>query len=427
MDISHLYRDVILPPMARVRRRFEVETIADVCGTIRQSMGASRISERLPAGASVAIGVGSRGITNLPLIVAEVVGWFRDKDALPFIFPAMGSHGGGTAEGQVEVLASLGITEESVGAPIHASMDTVVVTHTKSGVPVHFDRIASEADHVLIVNRVKPHTRFVGPIESGLHKMMLIGLGKHDGASVYHRAILDHSFPEILADVAEAVLEKCGIIGGLALVENGKDETALIEAVRPEEFVSREPELLKQANEWLPSLPVTECDLLIVDRIGKDISGAGMDTNVVGRKYFDHMATPEDRVSCRRILVRSLTEKTKGNACGIGIAEFTTERCAQQVDPVKTAINCITALHPEGAMIPITLPTDREAVEAALKTVGLVEPKNARVVHIADTLHLATVRVSEACLSEVCNMPGRSVEGDVYEFPFDAAGTLVSL
>jgi len=301
------------------------------------------------------------------------------------------------------------------------------VTHTKSGVPVHFDRIASEADHVLIVNRIKPHTRFVGPIESGLHKMLLIGLGKHEGASVYHQAILDHSFPEILADVAQAVLEKCGIIGGLALVENGKDETALIEAVRPEHFAEREPELLKQANEWLPSLPVKECDLLIVDRIGKDISGAGMDTNVVGRKYFDHMATSEDRVSCRRILVRSLTEKTKGNACGIGIAEFTTQQCAQQVDPVKTAINCITALHPEGAMIPITLSTDKEAVEAALRTIGLVEPQNARVVQIADTLHLDTVRVSEACVREVCSTSGRTIDGELYDFPLDASGTLASL
>lgn len=415
------------PRMATVSQEFDTPGITDIAETVTQQMQYLQIADRVRPGETIAITAGSRGIANIGPVIAAAAASISAAGAQPIVVPAMGSHGGGTAEGQVEVLASLGITEESVGAPIQASMDTVVVTHTKSGVPVHFDRIASEADHVLIVNRVKPHTRFVGPIESGLHKMMLIGLGKHEGASVYHRAILDHSFPEILADVAEAVLEKCGIIGGLALVENGKDETALIEAVRPEEFASREPELLKQANEWLPSLPVTECDLLIVDRIGKDISGAGMDTNVVGRKYFDHMATPEDRVSCRRILVRSLTEKTKGNACGIGIAEFTTERCAQQVDPAKTAINCITALHPEGAMIPITLPTDREAVEAALRTIGLIEPQDARVVHIADTLHLSTVRVSEACLSEVCEMPGRSVEGELYELPFDAAGTLVSL
>jgi hypothetical protein len=415
------------PRMVTVKQEFDAPGISDIAASVADQMQHLDIAGRVRPGESIAITAGSRGIANIGPVIAAAVASIRSAGADPFVVPAMGSHGGGTAEGQVEVLASLGITEESAGAPIRASMDTVVVTHTKSGVPVHFDRIASEADHVLIVNRVKPHTRFVGPIESGLHKMMLIGLGKHEGASVYHRAILDHSFPEILADVGQAVLEKCRIIGGLALVENGKDETALIEAVRPEDFATREPELLKQANEWLPSLPVKECDLLIVDRIGKDISGAGMDTNVVGRKYFDHMATPEDRVSCRRILVRSLTEKTKGNACGIGIAEFTTQRCVDQVDSGKTAINCITALHPEGAMIPITLSTDREAVEAALKTIGLVEPQDARVVQIADTLHLDTVRISEACIPEVRETPGRAVNGELYDFPFDASGTLASL
>jgi len=415
------------PRMATVKQEFDTPGISDIASAVTDQMQHLQIDKQIQPGETVAITAGSRGIANIGAVLAAAAASIRSAGGEPFVVPAMGSHGGGTSEGQLEVLASLGITEESVGAPIRASMDTVVVTHTKSGVPVHFDRIASEADHVLIVNRIKPHTRFVGPIESGLHKMMLIGLGKHEGASVYHQAILDHSFPEILADVAVAVLEKCGIIGGLALVENGKDETALIEAVRSEEFAAREPELLKQANEWLPSLPVKECDLLIVDRIGKDISGAGMDTNVVGRKYFDHMATSEDRVSCRRILVRSLTEKTKGNACGIGIAEFTTQHCAQQVDPVKTAINCITALHPEGAMIPITLSTDEEAVEAALRTIGLVEPQNARVVQIADTLHLDTVRVSEACVPEVCSMSGRTIDGDLYDFPLDASGTLASL
>ncbi|MEO2033720.1 MAG: lactate racemase domain-containing protein [Planctomycetaceae bacterium] len=416
-----------LPQMATVEQQFDAPRVESIAETVHAQIRNLNLSGKIRPGDSMAITAGSRGIANIGPIIAATVDAVRTAGAEPFIVPAMGSHGGGTAAGQVEVLAGLGITEESVKAPIRATMDTVVVTKTAGGVPVHFDRLASEADHVLIVNRVKPHTRFVGPIESGLHKMMLIGLGKHEGASIYHRAILAYSFPEILADVARVVLEKCRVIGGLALVENALDETALIEAVHPDDFASREAELLKQAVAWLPALPVAECDLLIVDQIGKDISGAGMDTNVVGRKFFDHMATSEDRVSCRRILVRSLTKKTNGNACGIGLAEFTTQRCVDQVDPVKTGINCITALHPEGAMIPITFSTDREAVEAALKTIGLTEPQDAKVIHIQDTLHLDVVRASAACLTEIRNTGNCRIVGEVYPMPFDADGRLTGL
>lgn len=416
-----------IPQMVTVRQHYNVSRVADLDATVREQIARLNLSSSTKPGDTVAITAGSRGIANIGPILAATVAAVRDAGADPFIVPAMGSHGGGTAEGQVGVLASLGVTEESVGAPIRSSMDTIVVTETRAGVPVHFDRIASEADHVLIVNRVKPHTRFVGPIESGLHKMMLIGLGKHAGATVYHQAILDHSFPEILADVASVVLEKCSVIGGLALVENALDETALIEAVLPADFARRETELLQLANDWLPALPVEQCDLLIVDRIGKDISGAGMDTNIVGRKYFDHTATPEDRVSCRRILVRSLTEKTHGNACGIGLAEFVTQECVDQVDPVKTAINCVTALHPEGAMIPITLPTDREAVEMALQTIGRVDPLEARVIQISDTLHLDVIRVSEGCLPEVNALEHTEVVGELGPMPFDADGRLENM
>lgn len=413
--------------MVTVKQHFDAPRVDDIAATVHSQIERLNLKNRTRPGDTVAITAGSRGIANIGPILAATASAVRAAGADPFIVPAMGSHGGGTAEGQLRVLEDLGITEESVGASIRSSMETVVITETSAGVPVHFDRIASEADHVLIVGRVKPHTRFVGPIESGLHKMMLIGLGKHEGASIYHRAILDHSFPEILADVASVVLDKCGVIGGLALVENALDETALIEAVMPQDFAVREMELLRQSIDWLPSLPVDQCDLLIVDRIGKDISGAGMDTNVVGRKFFDHMATAEDRVSVRRILVRSLTEKTNGNACGIGIAEFTTQECAAQVDPVKTGINCITALHPEGAMVPIALENDRLAVEAALRTIGLVEPQNARVVQISDTLHLEVVRVSEACVPEIESCSDKQVLGKLSPMPFNSDGRLANL
>jgi hypothetical protein len=344
------------PKMCDVIQTFETQQVSDIPATVRQQMEALQLQKVIRPGQTVAIPAGSRGIANIGLILREIARYFTSMGAAPFIVPAMGSHGGGTVDGQLRMLSSLGVTEKSVGVPIRATMETVIVAQTSNGLPVHFDRYASEADHVFVVGRVKPHTRFVGPVESGLHKMMLIGLGKHEGAKVYHRGILKMSFPEIIDAVAEQVLRVCRVCGGMAILENAKDETALLEAVKPEKFSSREPELLLLANRWLPRLPFDDVDLLIIDRIGKNISGVGMDANVVGRKFNDHAATSQDQTRCRRIFIRSLTKETYGNATGIGMAEFTTQRCVDQIDPVSTRINCITGLHPEAAMIPITLP-----------------------------------------------------------------------
>lgn len=412
------------PKMCNIVQRFDNPRVDDIPATVRQQLERLSLQRIIKPGQSVVLTAGSRGIANIPTILREAAAYFASLGAKPFVVPAMGSHGGGTVEGQLKMLASLGITEDSIGVPIRATMDTVVVAQTSNGLPVHFDRYASEADHVLVVGRVKPHTRFVGPVESGLHKMMLIGLGKHEGAKVYHRGILTMSFPEIIDAVAEQVLRKCRVCGGLAIIENALDETAMIEAVPPEQFATREPELLKLANEWLPRLPFPDVDLLIVDRIGKNISGVGMDANVIGRKFNDHMATPQDLARCRRILVRSLTKETYGNATGIGIAEFTTQRCVDQIDPVSTRINCITGLHPEAAMIPITLPNDEQAVEAALQTIGLIPPEQARVMQISDTLHLSHVRVSEAYFEDVRRSSHTDFNGEPFGFPLSADGWL---
>ncbi|MCA9051053.1 MAG: DUF2088 domain-containing protein [Planctomycetaceae bacterium] len=412
------------PRMRDVRQRFDTTRVDDIPGTVHRQLQSLCLQNCVSPGQSVAVTAGSRGIANIAVILREAVAALRALGAVPFVVPAMGSHGGGTVEGQLEVLRGLGVTEESVGAPIRATMDTVVVAHTSSGIPVHFDRFAREADHVLIVNRVKPHTRFVGPIESGLHKMMLIGLGKHEGAKVYHGGIMSCSFSEMIHSVAEQVLRSCSVIGGLAILENAVDETALIEAVRPERFAEREPELLKLACRWLPGLPVDNVDLLIVDRIGKNISGVGMDANIVGRKFNDHSATADDVARCLRIMVRSLTPETHGNGTGIGMAEFTTQHCVDQIDPVKTRINCMTSLHPEVAMIPITFPTDAEAVEGALQTIGMIAPQNARVVQIQDTLHLTDTRVSEACFPLVEASDRLEFTSDPYVFPVDSSGRL---
>ncbi|RMG37416.1 MAG: DUF2088 domain-containing protein [Planctomycetota bacterium] len=415
----------LLPRMLRVRQHFERPVVRDVAAEVHTQLRRLNLHERVHPGQSVAITAGSRGIANIAQIIKAAVEHFRELGAAPFIVPAMGSHGGGTAEGQRRIIEEYGITEEFVGAPIRATMETVIVDTTEQGIPVHFDRFAFEADHVLVCGRVKPHTGFVGEIESGLHKMMLIGLGKHEGAKIYHRAIQEYSFLEIIRAVADVVMRRCGVVAGLAIVENAYDETALIEAVPPAEFFAREKELLRLARRWMPRLPFRYADVLIVDQIGKNISGTGMDTNVIGRKYNDHAATERDEVCCKRIVVRSLTRETHGNACGLGLAEFTTERCARQVDIVATRINCVTGGHPTGGAIPITFPNDREAIVAALQTIGLTPPDRARVMHITDTLHLSELLISEAYMPEVQRRDDLEVIREPQPMQFDERGDLL--
>jgi hypothetical protein len=413
--------------MIRVRQRFERPLVTDIPGEVERQLASLNLGTRVKRGQSVAITAGSRGIANIAEITRAIVSHCRALGLEPFIVPAMGSHGGATAEGQREVLEGYGITEAFVGAKIRSSMETVIVDTTPQGIPVHFDKIASQADHVIVAGRIKPHTGFVGEVESGLHKMMLIGLGKAVGAGIYHKAIKDFTFPDIISAVARSVIQKCRVLCGVGIVENAYDETALIAAVAPEEFYEREKALLKKAREWLPRLPFPDVDLLIIDQIGKNISGTGMDTNVVGRKYNDHAATELDEARVRRIFVRSLTETTHGNACGIGMAEFTTRRAAAQVDHVITNVNCVTAGHPTAAMMPIVCENDRRAVEDALSTIGLTPPENARVIHISDTLHLETVLISEAYTSEIASQPRLEMVTRPQPMAFDSEGFLVPL
>ncbi|MEI8018855.1 MAG: lactate racemase domain-containing protein [Schlesneria sp.] len=415
---------LLFPRMFRLRQTFDARRVTDISGEVARQLDSLNLKEQIRPNQSVAITAGSRGIAHIGQITRAVVDHIKGLGANPFIVPAMGSHGGGTAAGQTQLLEHYGITPEKMGCELRASMETVIVDRTPQGIPVHFDKHASLADHVLIVGRVKPHTGFVGDVESGLHKMMLIGLGKHEGAKIYHRAIADYSFMEIITAVAASVISKCRVVGGLAIVENAYDETALIEAVPPARFLEREKELLKLAIQWLPRLPFTVADLLIIDQIGKNISGTGLDTNVVGRKYNDHAGTDRDTVRCKRIFVRGLTEETHGNATGIGISEFTNQRTADAIDRKITAINCITGLHPTAAMIPIAYETDREAISQALHTCGLVEPPNAKVIQIKDTLHLADVLVSEKYLDELSGRNDLERLSEPEEMAFDANGNL---
>ena len=408
------------PRMLRVKQKFEAPTLEDIPAAVRAEVQSLALDSKVTAGESVAISVGSRGIANIALIIKSLVEELKVLGLEPFLVPAMGSHGGGVAEAQQAIIEGYGVTEEYTGAPIKASMETVQVGETEDGVPVFFDKYAYEADHVAVVGRIKPHTDFVGEIESGLHKMMLIGLGKHKGAALYHQAIVHYSFDRIIRSVGQTVVDKCGVLLGLGLVENQYDKTALIKGVGAEELVEREKELLVLAKKWMPRLPFETVDLLIVDEIGKNISGAGMDTNVVGRKFHDNHAAEKEYPKVTRILVRGLTEETHGNASGIGTAEYAHKRAIEEMDREITYINCMTGNHPSGAHIPLYFDTDRICIDRALETVGLVEPKNAKVLRIHNTLELAEVLVSEAYLPEVEKRDDLEVIGEAEDMPFDA-------
>lgn len=415
---------IVYPQFFRVRQTFERPRVTDIPATVNAELSRLRLPARIKPGQTVAITAGSRGIANIAVILRAIVAHLKELGARPFLVPAMGSHGGGTVEGQVEVLSTYGVTEEFCGCPIHATMETVTVCQAAEGFPIHFDKHAYGADHVLVCNRVKPHTEFNGDLQSGLMKMLLIGLGKHEGAKIYHRAFHDYSFDRIVRSVASRVRAECKIVAGLAIVENPYDETAIIEAVPPERFEEREKALLQEAARLLPRLPFREVDVLIVDEIGKNISGTGMDTNVVGRKFNDHEAMPDEWPKVRRIIVRSLTDQTRGNAAGIGIAEFAKSEAVRRMDTHKTWVNGLTAGHISCAMTPLHYETDRELLDAALPTIGITEPPDAKVLWIKNTLELAEVECSTAYLNAARQRTDLEILTPPRPLPLDDSGNL---
>jgi Lactate racemase N-terminal domain len=409
---------ITLPQFFRVRQSFDSQRIDDVEQAVIDQLQRIGVAKRVQPGQSVAITAGSRGIANIALIIRTIVRFLQSAGAQPFIVPAMGSHGGATAEGQCRVLASYGITEAYCGCPIRASMETIIVCQAAEGFPVFFDKFASQADHVVVCGRVKPHTDFSGPIESGLMKMMLIGLGKHDGAKVYHRAIKDYSFGQIVRSVGREVLSRCRILCGVGLVENAYEKTAHIEAVLPSEFETREEQLLILAKKRMAKLPFEQADVLLVDEIGKNISGTGMDTNIIGRKYNDHQAVEGETPKIKRIAVRRLTKATYGNATGIGIAEFCRTSIVEQMDYASTSVNCITAGHVTAAMIPIHFPNDRLMMNAGVTTIGLTEPQQAKVLWIKNTLELVDIECSESYWEEAQQRSDLEIVRPLTPLPF---------
>src|SRR5574341_1532266 len=408
------------PRMVRIRQTFPRQRVADIPVAVADALG--RAGHPIRRGDTVAVGAGSRGIANIGVIVGATVRYLKDLGARPFVFPAMGSHGGGTPDGQLSVLEHYGITQATMGCPLRATMEVVQVGEAL-GLPVWLDRHAAEADWIGLVNRVKPHTDFKGAIESGLFKMMTIGLGKHKGAIQYHRANVHHGYETVITAVGREMLAKARIGFGVGIVENGYDETARIEAFNAQDLEAGERRLLKDAREWMARLPFKQLDVLIVEEMGKNISGAGMDTNVIGRTTNPHEPFPADP-KILWIVVLDLTDESYGNATGIGCADFATRRLVDKIDMKPTLINCITACEPGAAKVPPTYETDREAIETALSCIGLTPPEKARVVRIKNTLLLGEIQVSEAFLPEIGGRADLTQLSEPAPLAFDAAGGL---
>jgi len=418
--IENLLSDVQIPRFIRVKQHFSSEHIApeDIPAAVLQELEKPGIVETVRPGMRVCLTCGSRGIDNIVSIVRTVAQFCKDRGALPFAIPAMGSHGGATAQGQLEVLTSFGITEDSIGCPILSSMETKQIGFTEEGHPVFIDRNAAEADAIIVINRIKPHTSFRGTYESGLMKMMAIGLGKQKGASVCHA----DGFPRMHHMVplfGNAILKNAPVIFGLGILENAFDKTAILKALTPEQIVTEEPKLLKKAFSLMPSLGFESCDVLIVDEIGKNISGCGMDPNISGVFAVPGMT---GGIQAQRRCILSLTEETHGNGYGMGAADAVTKRLYEQLDLSKVYPNSITSTSLGFSKIPIIMPNDRETVRLCIRTCNRIDKTAPRIIRIKNTLALSELEVSEAMLPEL--KENMEVISEPYTWQFNEHGNL---
>lgn len=409
---------ISLPKMIPVRQLFEAPTVNDIEVKIKEELSQEIFKKKIKPGSRVAVGVGSRGIANIKKITASVVNELIAWGAKPFIVPAMGSHGGGTAEGQIKVLAELGITEASIGVPFVSSMNVVQLDTLDDGTPVYLDEASCYSDAIIFINRVKPHTSFKGDYESGLLKMMAIGMGRHKGALAVHQHPLA-DMPMLLPKIAEVYLKKAPIVFGVAVLENAYDQTAEIVAVPAVKMISEEKGLLAKAKQYMPKIIPQKLDLLLVNEMGKNISGSGMDPNITGRaasKAPQKFNAPQ----IERLVVLGLTKETKGNACGIGVADVTTKRVFDEINLDYTYANVVTSKVLDSAKIPIVMPNDKEAIHTALTTCYNINFDNPRVAWIKNTLELENILVSESVLADLQGNSQIEVTGEPIEVTYDS-------
>lgn len=411
--------------LVELRQRFETPMVPDIPNKVREEVGRMVSSPSLRPGSSIGITAGSRGINNAVDVYSATVATLKEMGHEPFLFAAMGSHGKGTSEGQRELLRSMGVTENTIGVPVSCSDEVIELGKTGAplgGLPVYAAREATEADAVLVVNRVKPHTSFHGPYESGLMKMLAVGIGRAKGASMVHSLGWDFMVGAI-ESIGSVVLEKLPVVGGLAIVENARDETAVIKGLRAEEIEGNETSLLALARRHMPSLPVEELELCVVRKMGKDYSGTGMDTNIIGRLRLQAIPEPEEpRISYLAVL--DLSEASHGNATGVGLADFTTERLVEKIDREATYLNCLTTGGPVRAAVPMTLPDDQAVFEAAWQALKPERSDRVRVTVLNNTLHLEQLWVSKNLVAEL-NEEKAEVVGRPFPLKFDGSGQIV--
>ena len=413
-----------LPRLVPIRRHFPDRSLPDVYRSVREGMAAAPWAAAVPTGSRIAVGVGSRGIANIDTIVKAVVDSWLDRGVKPFIIPVMGSHGGGTAQGQREVLAHYGISSGSMGVPVVSSLEVVPIGESPCGIAVSMDRAAWESDGVMLCSRVKWHTGFDGRLESGVHKMMAIGLGKWEGAKRYHMWAVRLGLEQVIREVGSVMLATGRMLGGLAILEDANHRTAEVHALGAGSMVADEEALLARVKIWKAGLPAEELDLLIVDEIGKNISGAGMDTKVINRSWMGRNCWP-GLPRIERIYARSLTPHGGGNAVGIGLCDVIHDRLFDAVDFDKTWINSFTASSTVGCMCPPHFPTDRECIERILATCGRPDIAECSVAWIRNTMELGSMRVSERLFDAMREDPSVVAAGPPAEIAFDADGQLV--
>ena len=421
--IHALLKDVPLPRMVPIETLFDRPVLADVARAFAEKLRASRVLNSIRPGMSIAVGAGSRGIANVPLVTRLLIDALKQAGARPFLFPAMGSHGGATPDGQIAVLARMGFTEEKMGVPIKATMDVVQVGATPDGLPAYVDAIAAAADGIVVVNRIKPHTSFRGKVESGLSKMIVIGVGKQKGAETCHNLGYGRMEQNLVA-LCRATLASGKILFGVGLIENAYHETSGVEIVPAAEIETEEPRLLEEARRLMPTVPILSLDVLLIDEVGKNISGTGFDPNVVGRYPTPDVVLTGRDPRITRIAVLNITDVSDGNGTGLGLADFTTERVFRKFNFVETYCNLLTSTTAAVGKIPMVMRNDQQAIQAAIKTCLIGDPRKVRLARIKNTLSLDRTFVSENLVEEALRNPRTKIAGPATDLSFDAEGNL---
>ena len=419
--VNDIIKDIPIPELVKVKQSFDRTSLEDIEDTLYREIKTEKIMSRIHPGQSIAVAVGSRGINHHGLITKTVVSVLKELGADPFIVASMGSHGGATVEGQKSILDGYNITEEYCGCPVKIGTEVSLIGYTDDSKPVYIDKFAAEADGIVLINRIKPHTAFRGPYESGLMKMMAIGLGKQKGAEICHAAGFEN-MAENIPKFGNAVLKNSNVIFGLAILENAYDETRELIALTSEEIPVKEPELLERAMSYMPKILPSCTDLLVVGRIGKNYSGDGMDPNISGT-FATKCAS--GGVKSQRVAVLDITEESHGNGVGFGMADVSTKKAADKFDPEMSYPNALTCLVSQVVKIPMIFDNDRLCIQAGIKLCADVDYSDVRVIYVDNTLQLENIYVSKNMVEEVRDIPGVTIDGDSMPLKFNDEGNVV--